>query len=297
MVVIFGASGNAGRTSAAALRRAGLAVRAVVRNREQGESLAKIGCEIALADLTDPTSTAKAIEGAHAVQILCPVPLADAAPGDTMRRMIDTAAAALRANPPPRVLAISDYGAELSSGTGITLLFHHLEAALRPVATHLTLLRSAEHMQNWARVMPAAFSTGLLPSLHQPLDRRFPTVAAQDVGAVAAELLMKDAASPSPRVVSIEGPERVSALGVADILGQVIGREIAAHALPRHEWHAALLGAGLGEQHVQLIVDLYDTQNAGLIDVETNVSERRFGTTPLRKVFAALVPRVAEAER
>lgn len=122
MFVIFGASGNAGRLTAATLRRAGETVRAVVRNAQQGERLAKLGCEIALADLTDYASVAKAIEGADAVQILCPVPRTEAQPADMMRHMIDTAARALRANPPPRVLALSDYGAELAHDTGITLL-------------------------------------------------------------------------------------------------------------------------------------------------------------------------------
>ena len=92
MFVIFGASGNVGRVTAAALRNAGHAVRAVVRNEAQGERLARIGCEVVLADLLKPASVAKVIDGAQAVQILCPVPNGDGQPESTMRRMIDVAA-------------------------------------------------------------------------------------------------------------------------------------------------------------------------------------------------------------
>ena len=74
---------------------------------------------------------ARAIEGAHAVQMLCPVPRGHADPAQPMRRMIDVSVAALRADPPPRVLALSDYGAEHAAGTGITTLFHDLETQLR----------------------------------------------------------------------------------------------------------------------------------------------------------------------
>ncbi|HZZ06011.1 NAD(P)H-binding protein [Paraburkholderia sp.] len=294
MFVIFGAAGNVGRVSAASLRRAGHEVRAVVRDGKQGEVLAEIGCEIAIADLLDPASVARAIEGAYAVQMLCPVPRADADPANTMRRMIDVSADALRANPPQRVLALSDYGAEHASGTGITTLFHTLETQLAPIASQLTFLRAAEHMHNWARVLPIALARGVLPSLHHPLSKLFPTVAAEDVGLLAAELLLDDRpAKVSPRIVSIEGEARVSALDVARTLSELAHRQITAREVPRNEWATMLQDAGLGENHARLITDLYDAHNAGRIDVETEISERRFGATALAGVFASILARAA----
>jgi NAD(P)H dehydrogenase (quinone) len=294
MFVIFGAAGNVGRVSAAALRRAGREVRAVVRNDKQGKVLAEIGCEIVIADQLDPVSVARAIEGAYAVQMLCPVPRADADPASTMRRMIDVSADALRANPPQRLLALSDYGAEHPSGTGITTLFHYLETQLAPIASQVTFLRAAEHMHNWARLLPIALARGVLPSLHHPLTKLFPTVAAQDVGLLAAELLLDDRpAKVSPRVVSIEGEARVSALDVARTLGELAHRPITAREVPRSQWAAMLQGAGLGENHARLITDLYDAHNAGRIDVETEISERRFGSTALEGMLASILAGVA----
>ena len=297
MYVIFGATGQVGHASASALRRAGQQVRAVVRDAAQAEALAAIGCEIALADLNDANSVTRAIDGAQAVQWLCPVPHAHDDPAAAMRHIIDTGVAALRAAAPPRLLALSDYGAEHADGTGITTLFHYLETQLRTVASPLILLRAAEHMQNWARVLPVALGRGVLPSLHDPLDKLFPTVAAQDVGELAAQLLLDDHPSrETPRVVSIEGKERVSALDVARTLAELSGRPIVAHRMPRDEWPAVLRGAGLGERHAQLIVDLYDAHNAGRIDVEANISERRFGATTLKQVLGALLSRLGAAE-
>ncbi|MEX3843859.1 NAD(P)H-binding protein [Paraburkholderia sp. BR10882] len=289
MFVIFGAAGKAGRVTAAALRRAGKPVRAVVRHARQGESLAALGCEIALADLTDAHSVAAAIKGAHAVQLLCPVPSGDTDPEATMRTTIDVATDALRENPPATLLAISDYGAELALNTGITRLYHYLEKQLKPIATQLVLLRSAEHMQNWAAFLPGALATGALPSLHLPLERRFPTVAAQDVGAASAELLLESHQSGTPRIVSVEGPQRVSVNDIATALSIASGRTITPHALPRESWAPMLLKAGLSEKHGRLITDLHDVYNTGRIDVEASRSERRFGMTALSDVFGPLV--------
>jgi uncharacterized protein YbjT (DUF2867 family) len=291
--VIFGAAGNVGRASATALRRAGHQVRAVVRDEKQCGPLAELGCETAVADLLDPAAVARAIEGAHAVQILCPLPHGHADPAAAMRRMIDASVEALRADPPPHVLALSDYGAELPGGTGITTLFHYLETQLRTVETRLTFLRAAEHMHNWARMLPLALAQHVLPSLHRPLDKLFPTVAAHDVGLAAAALLVE--ARPSQvatRIVSIESEERVSARDVARTIGELSGSSIIAREVPRDDWAAMLQRAGLGERHARLIIELYDAHNAGRIDVEADVSERCFGATTLAQVFEGLLSRV-----
>ncbi|MDR3014533.1 MAG: NmrA family NAD(P)-binding protein [Delftia acidovorans] len=305
MYVIFGASGNAGFATATALRHAGHAVRAVLRDTHQGAHhnadqrarLAALGCEVALADLGDRASVAAALRGARAVQILCPVPVADADPEATMRTVIDAAASALRADPPETVLALSDYGAELDANTGITRLYHYLEQQLKPIAARLILLRSAEHMQNWRRVIPAALASGVLPSFHHPLDKRFPTVAAQDVGVAAAGLLLDAAHGHGTRVVSIEGPRRIGATDVARVLAEIGKREVVARALPRDQWTPVLLRAGLSERYARLITDLYDVHNAGKIDVEFGMHERRFGKTELSEVLAPVVASLRDEPR
>ncbi|MEN8514302.1 NAD(P)H-binding protein [Burkholderia sp. RS02] len=290
MFVIFGASGNVGLSTVTTLRNAGHPVRAVLHDVRHRERFAQLGCDVAIAALTDERAVASAIDGAQAVQMLCPVPVADPDPAATMERTIDVATAALAANPPAALLALSDYGAERDGNTGITRLFHHFEERLRTIPTQLTLLRSAEHLQNWTRILPVALGTGVLPSFHHPVAKVFPTVWAPDVGVVAARLLLDAPEGGNrPRIVSIEGPRRVSVTAIADTLGTAAGRAIVAHELPRDTWNETLLRAGLSERHAQLIVDLYDVHNAGQIDVEAGVSERLYGTTTLADALAQLV--------
>lgn len=288
MYVIFGASGKVGRSTATALRNAGRKVRAVVRDPAQGEALERLGCEVAVADLGDEARVRHALEGAQAVQMLCPVPYGAADPVAEMRHTIATAARALADHPHLHVLALSDYGAELAAGTGITMLYRELEAKLEQVAPRLTLLRSAAHMQNWVRVLPVAMSSGHLPTLHDPIDRRFPTVSANDVGIVAAQLLLDEPAGNGVRIVSVEAEQRYSAADAAFALGEVCRRDIVAHALPRDEWSTALLRARMNPRMADLIIETNDAQNEGRIDAEHG-TERRFGATGLRAVMAELV--------
>jgi NAD(P)H dehydrogenase (quinone) len=289
VIAVFGAAGRIGQAAARALRAQEVPVRAVVRSRAPAGQLEAMGCEVAVADLREREQVAAAIDGVDAVHVMFPTaPQAPDAVSE-MRAAIDAVSGALRATPPPAVLAISDYGAELERGTGVTLTFHYLETRLRELPSALTLLRSAEHMQNWARQIPAALQTGILDSLHHPLTKRFPTVSAPDVGVIAAALLLDPPVQTSPRIVQVEGPQRYTTLDVAAILTDVAGRTVVARELDRAEWEVALRRGGLSDSYATLIVELFDAHNAGRIDVALG-SEVRRGTSDLRDVIASLLP-------
>jgi NAD(P)H dehydrogenase (quinone) len=282
MIVVLGGTGKVGGTTIAALRQAGAAVRAVVRDAAKAGHLAGLGCEIAVADLWDVTALTRAMDGASTVQVICPVSAQGSDAAADMRRSIAALGDALEAARAPAILAISDYGAELSAGTGVTVLFHELEARLRRLPARLSLLRSAEHMENWSRVIRVAATTGALPSLHHPLTKLFPTVSAYDVGAVAADLLLAAAGTlGTPRVVHVEGPRRYSPIDVAASVSVLLGRDITAYALPRSEWDATLRKGGLSESYARLVIELYDAHNAGRIDAEYGVDEIIRGRTEL----------------
>jgi uncharacterized protein YbjT (DUF2867 family) len=203
-----------------------------------------------------------------------------------MRATIEAMAAALKAEPPGALIAISDYGAELDARTGITMTFHELEDALRDVAPAVTFLRSAEHMHNWARFVSVAVETGVLPSLHRPLSKGFPQVAAGDVGGVAADLLAKPPAN-AKSLIHVEGPRRYTALDVAATLSELTGREITAQALPRNEWVPTLTRGGVGQSYAELVAAMFDVHNTGRIDIDPLADEVRHCTAELRDVLAA----------
>lgn len=290
MFAIVGAAGKVGYSTSVALRKAGLPVRAVLRDRAKAVPLSEIGCEIALADLQDPAALASAIAGADAVQIILPPPLrAEDAAGD-MRRSTESLAEALSQARPNRVLAISDYGAHIAEDIGMPTMFRVFEERLGQLDAHKIFLRSAEHMQGWARVIPLAIASGILPSFHDPVDRTFATISAPELGLIAADLLQQPATGEDLRIIHAEGPRRCSANDVAAAQSQILGRTIEAQAVPRSQWKETFERI-VSPSIAKLLIKLYDAHNrGGLIDIEPQRGELRYGTTELIDALRPLLP-------
>ncbi|MBY5354732.1 NAD(P)H-binding protein [Rhizobium leguminosarum] len=282
MFVIFGATGKVGKATITRLRAKGAPVRAVLRDPAKAAPLAALGCEIAMAEVGDADAMALAMRDATAVQLICPIDPRAADASRQMLQSIERMAEAIDAARPPCILAISDYGAHLTIDTGITSLFRAMEERFRQCNAGMTFLRSAEHMENWARYLKIAGETGMMPSMHLPLTRPFPTVSAADIGDLAADLLLTDEDhGPLPRIVHGEGPREYTALDIAAALGQVLARSVVAHELPRANWPATLMRSGLSESYAELIVRLADAHNKGLIGAEAGVGEIRRGRTDI----------------
>ena len=159
-----------------------------------------------------------------------------------------------------------------------------MEARLSTVPGALIFLRSAEHMQNWARVIKPALETGTLPSFHHPASKIFPTISAPDLGGIAFELLQQKPSGSNPHIVHAEGPRRYSALDVAATLSEISGRQIVAKAVPESDWISVLTRGGASESYANEIRELFVAHNAGRIDVEPG-GEVRLGTTELREAL------------
>lgn len=284
MFAIVGAAGKVGYSTSLALRKAGVPVRAVLRNEAKAGPLIEIGCDIAIADLGDPAALGWAIANADAVQVILPP---DGASG--MRRSIDSLVEALKQARPKRVLAISDYGAHVSENVGMPTMYRIFEERLRQVEAHKAFLRSAEHMEGWSLVIPVAVAAGILPTFHDPVEMEFPTISAPDLGLIAADLLLHPNVWADLEVVHAEGPRRYSTNDVAAALSELLGRTVAAEAVPRSQWQENFERL-LSESATKLLVDLYDAHNkGGLIDVESD-GKVRFGATELIEALRPFVP-------
>lgn len=288
MFAIIGAAGNVGYSTSCALREAGMPVRAILRDGAKAGRLEEIGCEIALADLQNAGALAEAIGDADAVQVVVPLRPRTKDPAADLRRSIASLVEAVGSARPKRMLAISDYGAHVGRDIGMPSVFSDFEVRLRRLEGRKLILRSAEHMHNWGRIIPAALASGILPSFQDPVDIPQPTISARDLGLIAAELLLRSDVGDDVEVIHAEGPCRYSASDVATALGQLSGRPVHAGAIPRPEWDKAFahMPAGLAD----LLIKANDAKNeGGLVDVEPN-GEVRYGTTELIDALRPLLP-------
>jgi NAD(P)H dehydrogenase (quinone) len=281
MYAIVGAAGTVGFATAATLRQSGLKVRAVLRNGSKAARLTEIGCEIVFADLQDSDALAKAIAGAEAVQIIVPLIPQATDPAEDLNRSITSLAAALEQARPRRTLAISDYGAHVAHDIGMPSVFHHLEKRLAQFGGHTLVVRSAEHMQNWARAIPAALESGYLPTFLDPVSRAVPTISAPDLGKITAGLLLQPDRTHGLEIYHAEGPRRYSASDVATALSELSGRPIHATSVPRAHWDE-IMYRNMPGSLADLLIKANDAQNqGGLVDIEEGVGEVCNGTTEL----------------
>lgn len=289
MIAIIGAAGKVGFTAAKALRQADVPVRAILRDATKAKLLEEIGCEIATADLLDISALTKAMENAETVQVILPTNPQAKDGAQEMQDTIESIATALEKAKPKRVLAVSDYGAHVTTDIGLPTVFRTLEERLRLLPGQKIILRSAPHMQNWARAIPAAIESGILTTLQDPVEKQQPTISAHDLGLIAAELLLQPIGSDEVQVVHAEGPQRYSAEDVAAVLSGLAGKSIKAMPLPQNEWRS-FLERGLSPSLADLLIKTNNAQNeGGLVDVPQGNLEVQNGTTELVDALRPLV--------
>lgn len=289
MHAILGATGKVGYSTSSTLRRAGVPVRAVLRDTTKASHLLALGCDVAVADLQDPLTLAQAIAGASCVQVICPPSPQVPDTAEDMVRSVNSVVEALERSRPDLVLAISDYGAHVSDDIGMPAMFRFFEERLRDLPIKKIFLRSAEHMEGWGALLPVADATGTLPSFHCPVERSFATVSAGDVGVIAADLLLQPDAVGGTRIVHAEGPRRYSAADVAEAFTHLLGRVVTAQAVPRAQWRETF-SRRASPSATDLLVKLYDAHNqGGLVDVEAGIGEVCRGSTELLAALGSLV--------
>lgn len=287
MYVITGITGKVGGALAHNLLKAGLPVRAVIRDAGKAAYWADQGCEIAFAAMEDAQALTEAFKGATAVFIL-PPPGFDPQPGfPEARAVIAAVSQALKAAAPQRVLCLSTIGAkakELNLLTQRTLM----EQALSALDIPVTFLRPGWFMENAAYDVSSARDTGVIHSFLQPLDKRIPMVATADIGTLAAQLLQQDWAGH--RVVELES-QWVSPNDIAQTLAQVLGRDVRAEVVERDTWEPLLRAQGAHNPLPRM--RMVDGFNEGWICFEHDQVLK--GTTSLLTVLRELADKTAEA--
>jgi NAD(P)H dehydrogenase (quinone) len=89
----------------------------------------------------------------------------------------------------------------------------------------------------------------------------------------------------------IELGRPVSSDEIADAIGEALGREVKAQAIPREAWAKAMEQMGLPAGSTWAYEELMDGVNTGWIDFGVEGTEKRPGTTTAREVFAQAIQR------
>jgi Predicted nucleoside-diphosphate-sugar epimerases len=289
---VTGITGKVGGALGRTLLASNQCVRALARDAAKARGWAQLGCEVAVADMTDVAALTAAFSRAKGVFILPPSEF-DPAPGfPHALAVIKAVKTALDTARPGKVVCLSTIGAQavqLNLLTQRTILERELSGLAMPV----TFLRPAWFMENFAWDVAAARDSGVIASFLQPLDKPVPMVASADVGRVAAELIQED--WRECRIVELEAAQRITPNQVAAAFARILGHDVRASAVPRENWHSLFKAQGM--KHPLPRMQMLDGFNQGWIEFEHGESGSRKGELTLEAVLTGLIEADAEQRR
>jgi uncharacterized protein YbjT (DUF2867 family) len=283
MYLVMGITGKVGGATGRHLLKQGKQIRALVRNREKAAQWADQGVELVEGDWNDVTAVATALKGVEGAFVMLPPVWAPSPDFNEAKQVIANYVEALTKAVPPRVVALSSMGANRTSGLGIITALSLLEQGFRSLTSPVAFVRAGGFFENFLYGLQAA-QGGTLPVFYNPTNRKSTMVATNDIGAEVANLLTGPA-WPGHRIIELGS--MVSSDEVAGQLGEVLKIDVKAFAIPRAGWAEAFEQFGIPKGQTGAAEQMFESLNAGWMDLGGKGTEHVAGTTSARDVFAA----------
>ena len=292
MYVVTGATGNTGNVVARSLLAKGQKVRAIGRSADRLRSLAAQGAEPFVGDVTDPEALSKAFAGAQAVYLMIPPNLAAPDAPAYQNRVTEAIAGALEKTGMKHAVSLSSVGADKTDKTGPVVGLHRFEERLNRIAPlNLLHLRAGYFMENTLAQIGIIQMMGVTAGPLRP-DLKLPMIATRDIGAAAAEALLRlDFSGHQTREVL--GQRDISMAEATALMGQALDKPNLQYLqAPDEQVRAALTQLGMSASVAGLILEMAAALNSGHMKALEPRSPRN--TTPTSyETFAAeeFVPR------
>lgn len=283
MFSVMGITGKVGGATAKHLLAQGKEVRALVRNRDKAAKWADQGVQLVEGDWNDSAAIELALRGVEGAFVMLPTEWAPSPDYKEAKAVIANYVGALAQAAPPRVVALSSMGADRTRGLGLITTLSLLEQGFRDLTLPIAYVRAGEFFENFLYGLHVA-QGGTLPVFHNPTDRKSTMVATHDIGAEVAALLAGPTWSGHR---GIELGSMVSADEVAAQLGEVMGFDVKAFAIPRAGWPATFEQFGVPKGRTGAAEAVYDAVNSGWMALGVEGTEHVPGATSARDVFMA----------
>jgi len=265
MYIVSGATGQTGSVVAKTMLEKGLPVRVIVRSEEKGKPWKNLGAQVAVADLQDADALSKALAGGKGLYLMNPTNEQAEDMFVETERVIKAFQAAIENSSLEKLVVLSSVGAQHSSGTGPIVTNHLLEQAFRNLNIPTTFVRAAYFMENWNSVLDTVKSEGVLPSFLQPLDKKIPQIATEDIGRSAAEAMLEN--SEGVRITELAGLP-YSPNDVANAFSKVLGKEVTAVPVPEDQW-MEIFKTFSSRRNAEAYVEMTQAVNSGFVTFET----------------------------
>ena len=267
MIVITTPTGEIGRQVLDRVLDGGQAVRVIARDPSRLPARVRARAEVVQGSHGDAAAVTKALAGADRLFWLVPPP-PFSHPGSAEHYYLDFTR--------PACEAIRDLGAGV---VGVTTLGHGYQGNAGVLSAALAMDKLIEgtgaayravalpfFMENLLRQAQAIKEQGTF-SMANTAGRPLPTVAACDVAAAAAALLL-DASWSGQARVPVVSPDNLTPGDMAEVISGTLGRTVRYRQVPAADRQAALLRRGASQAMAQDMADMTEAQNNGIYDAE-----------------------------
>jgi uncharacterized protein YbjT (DUF2867 family) len=268
MILVTGASGNAGGAVLQELLRAGASVRGMYRSADDAAK-APPGINPVIADFADRASLDRALNGIEKVYLVCsPIPQLI----ELESNMVD----ACRAHGVRHLVLNSALGAD-TYDKSFPKWHRAVEERVRASGIPATNLRPESFMQNIT-----AYFSGTINSQRAFYaavgDAPIGFVDVRDIGAVAAKILTSP--GHEGKAYTLTGPELLNYSQVAAKISAMLGRPVRYVAITQEQLRQSMRDAGMPAWQVEALADLQAYYSDGVGGVVTGDVQAVLGREP-----------------
>lgn len=180
-----------------------------------------------------------------------------------------------------RALIISTVGAQMDSKSGLLECLWTAEQKFKKVVPNVTVLRPGSFMENFLNHVGTIAQMSSIFGRY-PTSKKIPMVASRDVAEAAARELLRRNWNGF-RIIELHGPEHLSQIQAAEIIGDVLGRTVQYIEVPEAQARQGMVGAGMPVFFVDLMLEMFAELNAGRMEPEQPRSADTTTRTTLRQ--------------
>lgn len=252
-ILITGATGSVGTQLVKKLVGNDISFRALVRTREQGDLMSDLPqAELAVSDLSDPCSLARALEGIDKAFLLTN------SSEQAEQLQLNFVNAAHKAGV-SHIVKLSQLAASVTSPVRFLRYHAVVENRIQELGMDYTFLRPNLFMQGLTAFEPYIKYEGkFFGSLG---DAQVSAVDTRDIAAVAAATLT--APGHQNKVYNITGPQAITHGEMADTLSRVLGKQIVYVDLSSEQMQGALTVAGFPTWQIGGLIEDYAHYSKG----------------------------------
>ena len=278
MYVFLGATGNTGSVVARRLLDRGKNVRVIGRDNKKLAPFVSQGADAFATDVRDTDALSRAFAGAEGVYVLIPPAMSLPDFRAYEDQVTESIAEALEKAGVTHAVTLSSFGADKPDKTGPVVGLHKMELRLAQVRGLNALhLRAGYFMENTLAQIGIIRSVGMMAGPVRA-DVPLPMIATRDIGAAAAEALLR-LDFHGQQTQELLGPRDVTYAETAKIIGLAIGKpDLTYVQLPDEQVIQAMTGMGISRNMAQLLCEMSAAINNGYMKALEPRSEKN--TTP-----------------